>query len=96
MEPQIRKLSLQCLVQDTGAGPGAQDFKNWLCFQSAFQEANESSLVGHFEDTNLCALRAKCVAITPNDIQLPCHICGECAYKITMNSLKKIILFFKN
>nr|XP_040146902.1 histone H3.3-like [Ictidomys tridecemlineatus] len=60
----------------------AQYFKTDLCFQSAaigaLQEASEAYLVGHFEDTNLCALHAKRVTIVPKDIQLARHlICGE-------------------
>ncbi|KAM5303473.1 histone H3.3A-like [Glossophaga mutica] len=59
----------------------AQDFKTDLHFQSAaigaLQEASEAYLVGLFEDTNLCAIHAKCVTIMPKDIQLACCIRGE-------------------
>ncbi|XVE61622.1 hypothetical protein DITRI_Ditri06bG0055200 [Diplodiscus trichospermus] len=52
----------------------AQDFKTELRFQShavlALQEAEEAYLVGLFQDTNLCAINAKRVAIMPKDIQL--------------------------
>lgn len=37
---------------------------------SALQEATESFLIGLFEDTNLCAIHAKRVTITPKDILL--------------------------
>ena len=52
-----------------------QTFKSDLRFlQStamlALQEAAEAYLVGIFEDTNLCAIHAKCVTITPKDMQL--------------------------
>jgi histone H3 len=39
--------------------------------------AGGAYLVGLFEDTNLCAIRAKCVRIMPKDIQLAHHIHGE-------------------
>jgi histone H3 len=59
----------------------AQDFKTDLRFQSsavmALQEASEATLVYLFEDTNLCAIRAKRVTIMPMDIQLARHIRGE-------------------
>ena len=50
----------------------------------ALQEASEAYRVGHFKDTNLCAIHAKCVTITPKDIQLAHCICGECASESTM------------
>ncbi|XP_036127193.1 histone H3.3A-like [Molossus molossus] len=72
----ICKLPFQRLVREI-----SQDFKTDLRFQSAaigaLQEASEAYLVGLFEDTNLCALHAKCVTIMPKDIQLACRICGE-------------------
>jgi len=59
----------------------AQDFKNDLRFQStaitALQEASEAYLVSLFEDTNLCAIHAKRVTITPRDQQLARRIRGE-------------------
>jgi histone H3/H4 len=65
----IRKLPFQRLVQEI-----AQDFKTDLRFQSAaigaLQESSEAYLVSFFEDTNLCAIHAKCVTITPKEIQL--------------------------
>ncbi|KAM9714939.1 histone H3.3A-like [Dama dama] len=72
----IRKLPFQRLVREI-----AQGFKTDLCFQSAaigaLQEAGEAYLVGPFEDTNLCAIHAKCVTIMSKDIQLARHIRGE-------------------
>ena len=69
MELLIRKLPFQRLVREV-----TQDFKTDLRFQSsaimALQEAAEAFLVGLFEDTNLCAIHAKCVTIMPKDIQL--------------------------
>ncbi len=52
-----------------------------LRFQSsalaALQESAEAYLVGLFEDTNLCAIHAKRVTITPRDVQLARRIRGE-------------------
>ena len=59
----------------------AQDFKTDLRFQpqavGALQEAAKAYLEGLFEDTNLCAIHAKCVTIMPKDIQLARRIHGE-------------------
>ena len=72
----IRKLPFQRLVREI-----TQDFKTDLRFQSAailcLQEAAETYLVGLFEDTNLCAIRARRVTITPKDLQLARRIHGE-------------------
>ena len=72
----IRKLPFQRLVREI-----AQDFKNYLRFQStailALQEAAEAYLVSLFEDTNLCAIHAKRVTIMPKDILLARRIRGE-------------------
>lgn len=72
----FRKLPFQRLVREV-----AQEFKSDLHFQSsairALQEASEAYLVGLFEDTNLCAIHAKRVTITPRDIQLARRIRGE-------------------
>ncbi|XP_004631797.1 histone H3.3-like [Octodon degus] len=73
----IRNLPLQRLVGET-----AQGFKTDLRFQSAaigaLREASEAFLVGLFEDSNLCAIHAKRVTITPKGIQLARRIYGEC------------------
>ena len=72
----IRKLPFNRLVREI-----AQDCKTGLRFQTqaigALQEASEAYLVGLFEDTNLCAIHAKCVTIMPKDIQLARRIHGE-------------------
>ena len=72
----IRKLPFQRLIREI-----AQECKSNLRFQSsaimALQEAAESFLIGLFEDTNLCAIHAKCVTIMPKDIQLAHHIRGD-------------------
>ena len=44
---------------------------------TALQEVVEAYLVLLFEDTNLCAIHAKCVTIMPKDIQLAQRIRGE-------------------
>ena len=72
----IRKLPFQRLVREI-----AQDFKTDLRFQSAailcLQEEAEAYLVRLFEDTNLCAIHARRVTITPKDLQLARRIRGE-------------------
>lgn len=76
----IRKLPFQRLVREI-----SQDIKGYhrenLRFQSAaigaLQEAAESYLVGLFEDTNLIAMHAKRVTITPKDMRLARRIRGE-------------------
>ena len=74
----IRRLPFQRLVREI-----AQDLKGRLNFASgailALQEAVEAYLVGLFEDTNLCAIHAKCITIMPKDIQLARRIHGECS-----------------
>lgn len=72
----IRKLPFQRLVREI-----AQTFNNELRFQGtailAMQEAAEAYLVDLFEDTNLCAIHAKRVTITPKDIQTARRVRGE-------------------
>ena len=72
----LRKLPFQRLVREI-----AQDFKTDIRFQStailALQEAAEAYIVGLFEDTNLCAIHAKRVTVTPKDMQLARRIRGE-------------------
>ncbi|KAB7495324.1 histone H3, embryonic [Armadillidium nasatum] len=64
----IRKLPFQRWVREI-----AKDFKTVLRFQSSagmvLQEPSRAYLVGLFEDTNLCAIHAKEVAIITKDIQ---------------------------
>ena len=43
----------------------------------ALQEASEAYMVGLFEDTNLCAVHAKCVTIMPRDIYLARRLRGK-------------------
>jgi len=73
----LRKLPFQRLVKEI-----AQDYHRiGLRFQGsavlALQEASEAYLVGLFQDTNLCAIHAKRVTVTPKDMQLARRIRGE-------------------
>ena len=72
----IRKLPFMQLVQEVD-----QQFLTGVQFQGtatvALQEASEAYLVSLFEDSNLCAIHAKCVMIMPKDIQLAQRIRGE-------------------
>ena len=72
----LRRAPFQRLVRER-----AQIYKSDLRFQSsallALQEAAEAYLVGLFEDTNLCAIHAKRVTITPKDMKLARRILGE-------------------
>ena len=43
----------------------------------ALQEATEAYLVQLLEDSNLCAIHAKCITIQPKDMQLVRRIHGE-------------------
>jgi len=74
----LRKLPFQHLVCDI-----AQSFKirgEVPRFQStavlALQEVSEAFLVGVFEDTNLCAIHAKCMTIMNRNMQLALRIRG--------------------
>jgi histone H3 len=75
----IRKLPFQRLVKEI-----SQLYRTDLRWQStallALQEAAEAYLVGLFEDTNLCAVHAKRVTITPKDIQLARRLRGDPKY----------------
>ena len=55
--------------------------KSEMCIQAAavyaLQEVNKTYLVYLFEDTNLCAIHAKCITIMLKDIQLAHRIWGE-------------------
>jgi histone H3 len=72
----IRKLPFQRLVKQI-----VQDLKPDMRMNPlallALQEATEAYVVGLFEDTNLCAIHAKRVTITPKDMQLALRIRGS-------------------
>lgn len=72
----IQKLPFQRLVREI-----AIEFKTDLRFNGsallALQEASEAYLVSLFEDTNLCAIHAKRVTITPQDMQLARRVRGD-------------------
>ena len=72
----IQKLPFQQLVREI-AQAFKQDVRFRLASLMALQEASEAYLVRLFEDTNLCAIHAKCVTIMPKDIQLARCIRGE-------------------
>jgi histone H3 len=72
----IRKRSFQRVVRaiSTSFRP---EFRWRPTALLALQEASEAYLVGMFEDTNLCAIHANRVTITPKDMQLARRIRGE-------------------
>ena len=65
----IRKLPFQCLVREILQGYGV-GYRVTPAMMMALQEAAEPSLVQLLEDSNLCAIHAKCITIQPKDIQL--------------------------
>nr|WGZ76184.1 histone 3.3-2 variant [Hofstenia miamia] len=71
----INKSTFQRLVREIG-----RELMPDVLFQSAailaLQEASESFLIGLFEDTNLCAVHANRVTISPRDIQLANRLRG--------------------
>ena len=73
----IRKLPFLRLVWEL-----LSEKKAGICIQDsaiyALQEASEAYIIYLFEDANLCAIHTKWVTIMPKDIQLTCHIRGEC------------------
>ena len=76
MELLIRKLPFQHLVREILQGFGV-GFRVTPAMMMALQEAAEAYLVQLLEDSNLCAIHAKCITIQPKDIQLARWICGE-------------------
>ena len=72
----IRKLPFQGLVREILQGFGV-GFRVTPAMMMALQEAAEAYLVQLLEDSNLCAIHAKCITIQPKDIQLARRICGQ-------------------
>ena len=72
----IRKLPFQRLVWEI-AIEVAQEMRFQSLALLALQEAAKAYLMGLFEETNLCAIHARCVTILPKDIQLARKIRGE-------------------
>lgn len=72
----VPKLPFQRLVKEV-----AQALNPELRFQpaaiGALQEASESYVTQLFGDTNLCAIHAKRVTITPKDMQLALRLRGD-------------------
>ena len=76
----IRKLPFQRLIREIARG-FKLDVHFWSSTLMALQEACKAYLVRLYEDTNLCAIHAKCVMIMPRDIQLAARIRGETYFK---------------
>ena len=72
----IRKLPFQCLVHKILQGYGV-GYRVIPAMMMALQEAAEAYLVQLLEDSNLCAIHAKCITIQPKDMQLARRIHGE-------------------
>ena len=72
----IRKLLFQRLVREITVKV-AQEMQFQSSVLLVLQEAAEAYLMGLFEDTNLCTIHARRVAIMPKDIQLSRRIHGE-------------------
>ena len=71
----IRKLPFMRLVREI-----LQEIRMDMCLIPAtvlvIQEAAEAFLICLFEDTNLCAIHAKCMTIIPKDMKLALRIWG--------------------
>ena len=65
----IRKLPFQRLVHEILQGYGV-GYRVTPAMMMALQEVAEVYLVQLLEDSNLCAIHAKCITIQPKDIQL--------------------------
>ena len=69
----LRKLPFKRFVREV-----TQNVRGDLRFQAtalaASQEATKAYLIGLLEDTNLCAIHARRVTITPKDLQLSWQI----------------------
>ena len=72
----ICKLPFQCLVHKILQGYGV-GYRVTPAMMMALLEAAEAYLVQLLEDSNLCAIHAKCITIQPKDIQLARRICAE-------------------
>ena len=72
----ICKLQFQHLVHEILQGFGV-GFRVAPAMMMALQEAAEVYLVQLLEDSNLCAIHAKCITIQPKYIQLARRIHGE-------------------
>ena len=79
----IRKAPFQRVVKDILRGDSVampfntDGYRMQSAAVAALQEAAEAYLVGLMEDTNLCALHAKRVTITPKDMRLARRLRGE-------------------
>ena len=79
----IRKLPFARLVREitqTYNSAPAEGEKRWQVEAlMALQEACEAYLVHLFEDSNLCAIHAKRVTVTPRDLQFARQLRGDVA-----------------
>ena len=69
MELLIHKLPFQHLIREILQGFGV-GFRVTPAMIMVLQEAAEAYLVQLLEDSNVCAIHAKCITIQPKDIQL--------------------------
>ena len=65
----ICKLPFKCLVCEILQGYSV-GYRVTPAMMMVLQEAAEAYLVQLLEDSNLCAIRAKCITIQPKDMQL--------------------------
>ena len=72
----MHKLPFQHLVREILQGYGV-GYRVTPAMMLALQEAAEAYLVQLLEDSNLCAIHAKCITMQPKDIQLARRICRE-------------------
>lgn len=74
----IRKLPFRRLVQEICQDITGQlkEYRFAAAAVAALHEAAEAYLVNLFEDTNLCAIHAKRVTITPKDMRLALRLRG--------------------
>ena len=72
----IHKLPFQHLVHKILQGYGV-GYRVTLAMMMVLQEAAEAYLVQLLEDSNLCAIHAKCITIQPKDMQLARQILRE-------------------
>jgi histone H3 len=72
----IRKGPFQHLVRKLAQKLGKSDLQMQSTAALALQEAAEYFMIDFFSDTNLCAMKGKCVTIMAKDMVLACCIQG--------------------
>ncbi|RWS03177.1 histone H3.3-like protein, partial [Dinothrombium tinctorium] len=73
-ENLIPRLPFQRLIRSIAFDLKLKEFKFQTAALIALQEAAESYLVNLFENTNLCAIHANRITITPKDMVLALRI----------------------